>query len=253
MCFGKNFKPPTGSFGSWEDHFSHKGGTHGACFSFLLTDMESSTVERCSRLKHVGPNGWEADSMTFTFNRVGLFGGDFTGEEIKPTATVQVVLSGSDPIQTQLATPLAPRISLHKCLCDSSHLSLPTYPSLLIPPSSPPFSSLPLAQPRSLSLTPPIPPLSLLHRSSSSSEATRSQPGMASCTTRSAQSSGPPRERACRPASRPTFRRFRCELVGEAVYADSAGCVQARGEDGARWGGTRRRVLTQCRAFSVLR
>lgn len=99
MCFGKNFKPQTGSFGSWQDHFSHKGGTHGACFSFLLTDMESSTVERCSRLKNVGPNGWEADSMTFTFNRVGLFGGDFTGEEIKPTATVQVKLEfGSNKI-----------------------------------------------------------------------------------------------------------------------------------------------------------
>ena len=101
MCFGRNFVPPTGSFGTWEDHFSHKGGTHGACFSFLLTDMESSTVERCSRLKH-GAGGWEADSLTFTFHRVGIFGGSFTGEETKPTATVQVKLEfGTNKITTK--------------------------------------------------------------------------------------------------------------------------------------------------------
>jgi len=97
MCFGRNFVPPTGRFDRWEDHFSSR---KGPCFSFLLTDMEESKVERCSRLKY-SSTGWKADSLTFTFYKQQLFGASFTGDA-KPKVTVQVKLVfGTNEIQVK--------------------------------------------------------------------------------------------------------------------------------------------------------
>jgi len=90
MCFA-DFVPPTGSFSSFEDHFDP---ARGPCFSYLMTDMESSKVERCSRVKMVPGGSWEADSLTFTFHNAPLFGGAFATS--KPTVTVQVRLVFGD-------------------------------------------------------------------------------------------------------------------------------------------------------------
>jgi len=85
LCFGRSGYWAS-SFKTFEDHFDPN---KGPCFSFLLTDMETTAVEMCKRVQY--GNGWEAKSQTFTFSKAALFGSGFTGEE-KPKVTVQVEL-----------------------------------------------------------------------------------------------------------------------------------------------------------------
>jgi len=85
LCFGRSGYWAS-SFKTFEDHFDPN---KGPCFSFLLVDMETTTVEVCKRV--VYDNGWGAKSQTFTFSKAALFGSGFTGEE-KPKVTVQVEL-----------------------------------------------------------------------------------------------------------------------------------------------------------------
>jgi hypothetical protein len=87
FCLGKNFVPPSGRFGEWTDHFDAR---RGPCFSFLMTNLEPSVVQRCSRVKKI--NGrWVADSLTFTFTNAKLFGAQYTEDE-SAAVTVQFSL-----------------------------------------------------------------------------------------------------------------------------------------------------------------